>query len=360
MSNNWNSFLGPYGATFNTDHEVTFNSGSELSNDSLTKSPIKSLRGDLFLTDLSYLGLIEVSGEDKKTFLQGQLTNDINAISSSLSHLSGLCTPKGRLKAIFSIFSHNDKLYLQLPSPLLEEILKRLKMFVMMSKVELNDISDTTARIGISGFKAIKNLRDNGFTIPTETNMVSDNDGLILIRLAGELPRFECVGPSDKMQNLWTAMQDKAQFLDTSHWKLLEIESGIPNVFASSKEAFIPQMLNLQILNGINFKKGCYTGQEVVARMQYLGKLKRQMYRAHCDSSELPLPGDLLYSASSKSGQGAGNVVDAQKSLDGGIDMLAVITKDAVENKDIFLDETMQYPLSIQELPYSIEVEDVK
>ncbi len=349
MSNNWNSFLNPYGAVFNKELEVNFNPDND--------SPIKSLQGDLFITDLSYLALIEVSGADKKSFLQGQLTNDINAISSSLSHLSGLCTPKGRLRALFSIFSQDDNLYLQLPQPLLEETLKRLKMFVMMSKVELTNVSDSIVKIGIAGQQAIKNLKQNGFSIPLEANMVTDNNGLTLIRLSGVTPRFECIGCIEKIQSLWEKLQTNAQLIDTCHWKLMDIEAGIPNVFFSSKEAFIPQMLNLQVLNGINFKKGCYTGQEVIARMQYLGKLKRQMYRVHCDTDELPMPGDLLHSASCKSGQGAGNVVDAQKSLNSGIDLLAVITTDAIQNNDIFLDEALNYPLSIQELPYSIAEE---
>ena len=349
MSNKWNSFINSYGAKFSNEQEVTF--------DSNNNSPIKSLHGDLLLTDLSYLGLIKVTGDDKKTFLQGQLTNDINAISSSLSHLSGLCTPKGRLRALFSIFSQGDNLYLQLPMPLVEETLKRLKMFVMMSKVQLTDVSDSIVKIGISGQQAINNLKENGFTIPVEANMVTENDGLTLIRLPGNVVRFECIGSIEKMQTLWEKLQTNAQLIDTRHWKLMDIEAGIPNVFASSKDTFIPQMLNLQVLNGINFKKGCYTGQEVVARMQYLGKLKRQMYRVHCDAEELPLPGDLLHSATCKSGQGAGNIVDAQKSLNGGIDLLAVITTEAIDNKDIYLDESLKYPLIIQELPYST-VED--
>ncbi|MCW8931042.1 MAG: folate-binding protein [Gammaproteobacteria bacterium] len=347
MSNNWFSFLSSLGATFNNDQEVTFNINDD--------SPIKSLQGDLFLTDLSYLGLIEVGGDDRKTFLQGQLTNDINAISSSLSHMSGLCTPKGRLRSLLTIFSKGDKLFLQLPLPLQQETLKRLQMFVMMSKVELTDANNSLIKIGIFGHQATSSLKKLGFTPPTETNMVTDSNDILLIRLPGDIPRFECVGSLDKIQNLWKELQADAQVVNTSHWKLLEIHNGIPNVYESSKEAFIPQMLNLQVLNGINFKKGCYTGQEVVARMQYLGKLKRQMYRAHCETKDLPKAGDNLHSPSCKSGQGAGNIVDAQKSLDGGVDLLAVITTEAIENKDIFLDETMKIPLSIKELPYTIE-----
>lgn len=347
MANNWMNFLSDSGASFNDLREVNFN----LDND----SPPRLDQGELFLTDLSWLGIIQVSGEDKYTYLQGQLTNDVNAVSSSLSQLSGLCTPKGRMRALFSIFFRNDNLYLQLPYPLLEENLKRLKMFVLMSKVELTDASDTLARIGIYGTKAEKFLHNAGFSIPKETNMVTEHNDLHLIRLAGDTARFECIGPVEAMQSLWQSLLPEAQLINTSQWRLLDITAATPNVFLQTSEAFIPQMLNLQVINGISFKKGCYTGQEVVARMQYLGKLKRRMYRAHCDAEQLPPPGAALYSGSSQSGQGSGNIVDAQWSLQGGIDLLAVITNDAVDKQDIFLDEAMQNPLKLQQLPYTIE-----
>ena len=343
MSNKWMDFLTSCGATFNEQREIEF------------KTEVRSLSGDLLVTDLSWLGLLEVSGEDQKTFLQGQLTNDINAISSTLSHLSGLCTPKGRLRALFTIVTRKGSLYLQLPYTMLEDNLKRLKMFVLMSKVELNNVSDELVRIGIAGDKAEKYLQEAGFTIPSQTNIVSENNDMQLIRLAGSSARFQCIGSIDAISKLWQKLSDNAQLINSSHWRLLDILSGTPNVFPETNEIFIPQMLNLQALNGISFKKGCYTGQEVVARMQYLGKLKRRMYLAHCDSEELPVPGTELHSATSTSGQGSGNIVDAQASPRGGIDLLAVITNDAAENQDIYLDETLKIPLIIQELPYSLE-----
>ncbi|MCU7800111.1 MAG: folate-binding protein [gamma proteobacterium symbiont of Lucinoma myriamae] len=350
MSNNWINFLNLNGASFNTEKEVTFSS--------TTPEESTLFEGDLFITDLSWLGVIAVSGDDSKTFLQGQLTNDINAITPEISQLSGLCTPKGRLKAQFSIFSDSNKLYLQLPFPLIEETLKRLKMFVMMSKVDLVDVSDSLIKIGIYGTKAESCLLENGFSIPDEVNSVTQHNDMQLIRLHGDKPRFECVGTSDAIQNLFESLHKDARYLNTEHWKLLDIYAGIPNVFTSSRELFIPQMLNLQVLDGINFKKGCYTGQEIVARMQYLGKLKRRMYRAHFDAQTLPAAGDLLYSKTSKSGQGSGNIVDAQISPDGGIDLLAVITADAVENNDIFLDKECKTQLSLKEIPYTVNTEE--
>ncbi|MCU7833968.1 MAG: folate-binding protein [gamma proteobacterium symbiont of Taylorina sp.] len=343
MPNNWIEFLTESGASFNEQQEVSF------------KQSINSFSDELYLTDLSYLGLLEAKGEDSNTFLQGQLTNDISHINSSTSQLSGLCTPKGRLRALFSIHSHNEKFYLQLPKSMLEANLKRLKMFVMMSKVELTDISDELIKIGIAGTSAEKILVGFGFSIPEKSNDVSHYNNTLLIRLSGQHPRFECIGSFTQIKGLWQKIQATAQLLDTRHWKLLDIQAGIPTVQSETQESFIPQMLNLQALNGINFKKGCYTGQEIVARMQYLGKLKRRMYLAHCETSNPPLPGQELYSKTAKSGQGAGHIVDAQIALKGGTDLLAVITNDAIENNDIFLDEAMAIPLMIQELPYTFE-----
>ncbi len=345
MADNWFNFISSIHGTFNSEQEISFSSSPPL------------VSGDCLLTDLSWLGIIEVSGEDKQTFLQGQLTNDINSVKQNTSQLSGLCTPKGRLRALFRIFSAHDKLYLQLPKPLLEETLKRLKMFVMMSQVELSNVSDSLIRIGLYGTQAEHCLQQYGLTLPDEVDAVSESKDIQIIRLAGEQARFECLGEDHKIQALWQALQDHAQLINTSQWRLLDIQAGIPNVFSPSKEAFIPQMLNLQALDAINFKKGCYTGQEVVARMQYLGKLKRRMYRMHCQRQELPLPNTPLYSESSKSAQGAGHVVDAQYSPDGGIELLAVVSNDAVANNDIYLDEAQQHPLSTLALPYSLTIE---
>ena len=347
MSDNWNNFLSNNGASFNQQQEVLFNQS------------IPHLNEELLLTDLSWLGLIEVRGDDRQTFLQGQLTNDINAVSSSLSQLSGYCTPKGRMRALFSIFSRqtedDSRLYLQLPLDLLQANLKRLQMFVMMSKVEIKDVSAELIRIGIAGTQAVKYLQQQGLSIPEDVNGITQTDDVTLIRLGGETPRFECVGGLDRIKKLWESLAVNAKYLDTRHWKLLDIHAGIPNVYPETSETFIPQMLNLQALNGINFKKGCYTGQEVVARMQYLGKLKRHMYLAHSNTETVPAVGSQIYSPGSGSGQGDGNIVDAQAALEGGVDMLVVVTNEAFDSQQVFLDEAQQTPVSFRELPYSME-----
>ena len=226
-------------------------------------------------------------------------------------------------------------------------------MFVMMSKVELKDASKDLIKIGVAGSQGEQLLQEQGLAVPGDHYGVTQTGEISVIRLAGKTPRFECIGTLQAIQALWESLKPTAKLLDSSQWKLLDIHAGIPNVYPETSEMFIPQMLNLQAINGVSFKKGCYTGQEVVARMQYLGKLKRHMYIAHSNSDTLPVPGDPLHSPASSSAQGDGNIVDAQPSLQGGVDMLVVVTNDAFESQTVFLDEAQQKPLSFLELPYS-------
>jgi folate-binding protein YgfZ len=157
------------------------------------------------------------------------------------------------------------------------------------------------------------------------------------------------------MIRLWEEFELKATRMGSNFWALQEIRAGIATVFPATVEAFIPQMVNMQLVDGVSFTKGCYTGQEVVARMQYLGKLKRRMYLTHVDAETAPLPGDELFAADSKSGQGTGKVVDAQATGDG-YDMLAVIEIESAEKQTVHLGA--DGPLvEIKKLPYEFASE---
>ena len=134
-------------------------------------------------------------------------------------------------------------------------------------------------------------------------------------------------------------------------WRLLDIQAGIPNILAATAELFVPQMINLQLINGVSFKKGCYPGQEIVARMQYLGTLKRRMYLGHIERNELASPGDPLFAATDP-GQAAGRVVDAQAHPDGGQLALMVLQISAAEASGLHLDSADGAPLELLSLPY--------
>jgi len=315
------------------------------------KTPLSPAFPSCALTDLSHFGLIRVRGEDSRTFLQGQLTNDVNAVSADRPQLGSYCSPKGRMLGSFWMFQRDDDLYLQLPVDRLEALLKRLQMFVMRSKVSLDDASEELARVGLAGDCAEGLLP----FAPADENTSRTRDGLTIIRLPGDRPRFELVGPPQRLGDTWRELASRAEQTGAEFWSLMDIRAGIPNVVEDTAEAFVPQMANLQLVGGVSFKKGCYTGQEVVARMQYLGKLKRRMYRAHIQSDEPPRRGAELYSPSCDSGQGAGRIVDVAASPEGGYEVLAVVLISSADADDLRLGDAQGPALQLLDLPYDFE-----
>jgi len=315
----------------------------------LSNAPI----GDCAMTDLSHLGVIRVSGSNKLEFLQGQLTNDINKVSENHSQLSSYCSPKGRMLASFRVLQFGEDLLMLLPMELLEATLKRLSMFVLRADVQLADASDELIRIELSGDCASDLLPIDP---PEADNGVVSHDDYTIVRLPGDRPRFLVISDCECIQALWEEAGQVATATSRESWALLDVRAGVPTVYESTKEAFVPQMANLQLIDGVSFSKGCYTGQEVVARMQYLGKLKRRMYRARIDADQAPTPGSDLFSASDASGQGSGKVVDAAASPDGGYEVLVVTPISCAEADDLQLGDADGPALQMLDMPYAFEV----
>jgi len=303
------------------------------------------------VADLSHFGLIRVHGEDSRNFLQGQLTGDINAVTPESAQLSSYCSPKGRMLGSFWVFQRGDDLYLQLPRERLEAILKRLGMFVLRSKVTLEDASEQLARVGLAGDCAEALLP----FAPADEKASETRAGLTVVRLPGDRPRFELIGPPDQLTDHWKELVSRAEQTGAEFWSLMDIRAGVPNIVDETVEAFVPQMANLQLIGGVSFNKGCYTGQEIVARMQYLGKLKRRMYRAHVEGTEPPQRGAELFSPSCESGQGAGRIVDVAASPDGGYEVLAVALISSADADDLRLGSAEGRVLKLLDLPYPFE-----
>jgi len=306
------------------------------------------------LCDLSHLGLIRARGEEAATFLQGQLTNDTRLISPARAQLSAWCSPKGRMMASFLAFQYGDDLYLQVAADRLEAVLKRLRLFVLRTRVELSDASDELVRIGVAGDCAPALLGD---PVPGEAFAVQRRGELAVIRLPGDRPRFEVVGPVAAVRQLWERAEARATPAAAGYWSLLDIRAGVPTVFDETADAFVPQMTNLQLIDGVSFTKGCYTGQEVVARMQYLGRLKRRMYYARIAGAQPPAPGTELYAPGSESGQGTGRIVAAQPSPDGGTEALAVVEIASAEGGEVRLGGPDGPALQFLPLPYALPAE---
>ena len=343
MNTAWQTFLSQQGAQLEGDRVTGF---------AQTENEAHAALHEDILCDLGHHALIRAQGEDCTEFLQGQLSNDVRQINDSRHQLSSYCNPKGRILALFRLFRRDEAYYLSLPQPLLEATLKRLRMFVLRSKVALQP-DDNLIGIGLSGPHSESLLHGQLGALPAEPDEAVQQQGITVLRLAGPHPRFALYGDLATIQTLWQALQKDCRPIGANGWDLLDIHAGLPTVLAQTTEAFVPQMLNLQLVNGVNFKKGCYTGQEVVARMQYLGKLKRRMYLAHSQCEALP--GDELSSPQSGSGQGAGKVVLVAPSAETGYDLLVVTEITVAESGQLFLEKDDTQQLQLLPMPYTFE-----
>lgn len=340
MNSQWRDFLQTRGAQFDEAGQTRF--------------PAAPRSADPALCDLGHLGLIRVSGADALGFLQGQVTNDVRQVSVTHSQLAGYCNPKGRLLASFRIFRIDEALYLQLPRTQLDLVLKRLRMYVLRAQVALTDVTDDFTVIGLSGESAgdllMAALPDLS-SPPADFNDQIQSGELTLIRQAGTLPRFLILGPWPALTALWDRLAVQATPLDASYWTLLDIRAGLPTIQPETREAFVPQMVNLQRVDGVSFTKGCYTGQEIVARMQYLGKLKRRLYIGEVTLDRPPAPGEELFSPISESAQTAGTIVEACSLGDGRWAISAVAEIAAVADGRLSLGEGGPR-LPLEEPPY--------
>jgi hypothetical protein len=338
-NNDWQEFLFIKGAVFDNGTISSFGN---------TEKELTYAQNDNIICDLSHLDLLELSGDDAVTFLQGQVTNDAKLLSDKNAHYSGYCSPKGRLLALFFAFAQNNKIYLQLNHKLAEPVAKRLKMYVMRSKVVINNISDNTVKIGLSGNDICSLLSPYFPQIPQQAFEVSQSEHGTLIRLPGNTPRFELIGSTEQAKTIWQALKAECKQVGKPSWEWLEIQAGIPDVYVNTQEEFVPQMLNLDALGAINFKKGCYTGQEIVARTHYLGKVKRRTQLAHAITSTPPQAGDDI---KNQANEVVGKIVRSAPAPAGGFDVLVESRLDALENGGIYWHELA---LNIQALPYSL------
>ena len=346
MNPDWKNFLGQAGAVVSDNGACHFGDPE--------RELQMALNGDV-LSDLSHLGLIAASGNDARTFLQSQLTSDVRQITPVHSQLGAYCSPKGRMLASFRLFQRDDIFYIRVLREKLEPLLNRLRMFILRADVTLVDVSNNFMAIGLSGPHAAELLQKTLGTVPAQPEKVSHIENLSIIRLPGIWPRFEIYGELEKLKILWTSLAAETTPAGSEPWRWLDILAGIPTIYPQTSEAFVPQMTNLQLLGGVSFRKGCYPGQEIVARTQHLGKLKRRMYRARIVCDTPPQPGDSLYSAQLGPEQHAGTIVDACRHPEGGYVGLAVVLIDCIEQGPVLLGSADGAPLAFEPLPYSFD-----
>ena len=301
-----------------------------------------------FFCPLSHEGVLAVRGVDASKFLQGQLTCHMDYLSDAKATLGARCTQKGRMQSSFRILLEGDGVLLAMAHELIEPQLLDLKKYAVFSKSKLTDESASWVRFGLNN--ADSTLLGLGLDLPRETDSVVRANDLIAVRVSPA--RTEVWVRAAQAADVQSRLAAQLPQGSLNDWLLGQIRAGIGQVFAQTREEFIPQMINLQAVGGVSFKKGCYTGQEIVARMQYLGKLKRRQYRLSLEGSDVPEPGVALFSPVHASA--VGNVVVAARG-DSGVELLAVLQADAVEDGNIHLGTADGTALKLLELPYTLD-----
>ena len=308
---------------------------------------VVAARDGTIVADLSHNALLHVTGDDATKFLHGQFTNDVAALVEGAAQWNGWCSAKGRLLATFLLWKRADGYFLLLPADIAAGVAKKLSMYVLRSKVKIEDVSRWYVPIGFAGKSAgVIAAREFGHT-PDPLRSVQ-KEGAAIIALDAE--RFVILAPSEGAPALWNRLEAHATPTGSDAWEWKAIHAGIPTVVAATQEAFVPQMANFELVGGVSFKKGCYPGQEIVARTQYRGGLKRRMALAHVASDKRPAPGQSLYSGAFGD-QAAGTVVNAAPAPEGGWDLLAVAQLESLRTADLHLESPTGPALEIRAYP---------
>lgn len=342
MNLNWQTFLTRHGAVIAADKVEHFgDAAGEL---------LATAQGTV-LCDLSQFGILKISGEEAQSFLHNLFSSDVKALTPQHALRSSFNTAKGRALSTFLIWRTGADYFLQLPLELTATIQKKLSMYVLRAKVKIEDASDEVVSLGLSGAHAQEVLGKLFGELPQmNLGIISTEQGRVM-RISDT--RWQIDATVEQAPALWDTLVQHAQPVGSTCWDWLDIRAGIPVILPQTQEQFVAQMLNLDLIDAVNFKKGCYPGQEIVARMQYLGKLKRRMYLAHLDSTDNPQPGDELFSADME-GQASGMIVNAAPAPSGGYDVLAVVQISSRDTQTLHWKSLQGAALQFLPLPYPL------
>ncbi len=260
---------------------------------------------------LAHLGILRFTGPDALSFLQGQVSNDTRRLTDPVSLLAAYSSPQGRVLSVIYLLPHSSGVLAILPRDILAQTAERLRKFVLRAKVQ---IADAAGSLELAGCHGDAVLGAAGFRAPSAPGGYLEQDGVGIARVGRE-NRYWIVGAPGTLARIKAAAE--------SEWRLADIRAGLPQIYAATSEAFVAQMLNLDLLDAISFTKGCYTGQEIVARTQHLGRIKRRLFRLLLPSGSWSI-GQALRLSDGRHGR----LVDAVES-GGQIEALAVLNVDA-------------------------------
>ncbi len=324
MNTSWQEFLMARGARFDGVQAADFGRPDE----ELAEAPEGTV-----LAPLTQLAVIECLGEDAQSFLHNQLTSDVMHLPSQVAQYAGWCTAKGRLQASFILYRQPAGYRALLAADLLATTLKRLRMYVLRSRVTLGDLSGQQVVLGLSGPRADAALRAAGLGVPEAPMAMVEGGGATVVRLGD--PRFLIVAEIATAPALFDMLAGLARPVGVPVWQWLDVRAGIVLITAAIAEEFVPQMVDFDKIGGVSFRKGCYPGQEVVARTHYLGRVKRHLYRLHGDA---PMAvGGALFPAGHPD-QSGGLIAGAAPAPGGGYAALAVIRENVIQAGEVALE----------------------
>ncbi|KPC50827.1 CAF17-like 4Fe-4S cluster assembly/insertion protein YgfZ [Amantichitinum ursilacus] len=301
------------------------------------------------ISPLTQFGVMRFSGEETMTFLQGQLSSDLSKVDDASAQYSSYSTPKGRMLASFLIYRAQGDFLVQISSDLQPAIQKRLSMFILRSKTKASDATAELALIGVAGPHAGALVAQvTGAALP-EALKVADWDMGAIVGLPGE--RYQLVVSAEQAAGVWQALASAgAVSVNADVWRLTEVRAGTPWITAATQEEFVPQMANMELIGAVSFSKGCYPGQEIVARTQYLGKLKRRMYRVQVPATAVA--GQEVFSPE-MNGQPSGRIMLAAPAAAGQSEALVVVQMSSLEH-GLHLGAPDGPALQVLDLPYAI------
>jgi folate-binding protein YgfZ len=294
-------------------------------------------------------GVLTVTGPDASKFLQGQTTTDFEHVSEVQSRLGCYISLKGRVITSFRAVQQGESIHLVMDNALITPVKDKLAKYIVFSKASLN--TSGPALLGLAGPDAAALLDGLLGVVPAAVDAVTGNAGISVVRLHGAARFLLLVNP-EKLQEVWSALAQKAAPAGENAWRLRQIEAGVAVVTAPATELFQPQELNYQLLDGVSYSKGCYTGQEIVARLYFRGKLKQHVQRFSVSTSTLPIPGTALFAGEKH----VADVVLAAHRDTHRVELLAVARPEHAEH--LHLASSDGPALQLQTLPYAVPVHD--
>ena len=353
MNPSWTQFLESEGAVFSENLGLHFDGQS---------SPFSKPEGPNLIIPLSKFELLKVSGPDAQQFLQGQMTCDMADIVNGTSRLGAHCNIKGRAKFSFRALYFNNAFYLMTPPGQSEFICENLKKYILFSNVEMEPNASDLTPLGLVTGEIPATLDELFGSLPETTDGYQANDRGIICRLPDTGYRWLALVPDHLAAETWNTLKQSG-FTATAenHWTLSELRTVLPQVEVATRELFIPQEINYDLINGISFTKGCYTGQEVVARLYYRGKVKKRTLPATLElleadsegaASQIPKPGTAVFTKGKE--QAVGTVVQSAQSGPSQATVLVSIRVDAMDSESLLIGSSNGHLLTLDTTPYAL------